>query len=87
MDTLERVYDLLAQRNITLFRLAKLSGISPSTLRNTRCRQGQLKSGDHQRICRALDITLSEFFAGQDTDREEGRQMIKIINKYSLCLR
>ena len=67
MDTLGRVYDLISERDMTLYQLAKLSDVSPSTLRNTKRREGQLKIDTIERICVALGITLSEFFAEQDT--------------------
>ena len=66
MDTLGRVYDLIAEREMTLYQLARLSDVSPSTLRNTKRREGQLKVETIERICAALGITLSEFF---DTGR------------------
>ena len=71
MDTLGRVYDLIAQRNITLYQLAKISDVSPSTLRNTKRREGQLKIDTIERICTALGITLSEFFA--EAESTQGR--------------
>ena len=67
MDTLGRVYDLIAQRDMTLYQLAKISDVSPSTLRNTKRREGQLKIDTIERICTALGITLSEFFAEPDS--------------------
>ena len=63
MDTLQRVYDLIGERNMTLYQLAVISDISPSTLRNTRRRNGELKVETIERICSALGMTLSEFFA------------------------
>ena len=66
MDTMRRVNDLISQRNMTLYQLAKISDVSPSTLRNTKRREGQLKIDTIERICTALGITLSEFFAEQD---------------------
>lgn len=71
MDTLGRVYDLIAERDMTLYQLAKMSDVSPSTLRNTKRREGQLKIDTIERICTALGITLSEFFAERDTTREQ----------------
>ena len=68
MDTLGRVYDLISERDMTLYQLAKISDVSPSTLRNTKRREGQLKIDTIERICAALGITLSEFFAEQDTE-------------------
>lgn len=58
--------DLIFKRDMTLYQLAKISDVSPSTLRNTKRREGQLKIDTIERICVALGITLSEFFAEQD---------------------
>ena len=66
MDTMRRVNDLISQRNMTLYQLAKISDVSSSTLRNTKRREGQLSIDTIERICTALGITLSEFFAEQD---------------------
>lgn len=63
MDTLQRVYDLIGERNMTLYQLAKISDIAPSTLRNTKRRNGELKVETIERICSALGMTLCEFFA------------------------
>ena len=71
MDTLGRVYDLIAQRDMTLYQLAKISDVSPSTLRNTKRREGQLKIDTIERICVALGITLSEFFSEQDSAQRQ----------------
>ena len=71
MDTLGRVYDLISQRDMTLYQLAKISDVSPSTLRNTKRREGQLKIDTIERICAALGITLSDFFAESDSTQEQ----------------
>jgi DNA-binding Xre family transcriptional regulator len=65
MDKVKRVQDLVAERHMTLYQLTQVSGISDSTLRSTRRRGGQLTVDTIERICDALDITLSEFFAKQ----------------------
>ncbi len=62
MDTMGRLCELLDERGMSLFALAQLSGVSPSTLRNTKRRAGQLKIDTIERICQALGITLSQFF-------------------------
>ena len=62
MDTLQRVYDLIDERGMTLYHLAKLCDIAPSTLRNTRRRNGELKVETIEKICTGLGMTLSEFF-------------------------
>ena len=65
MDTLGRVYELMEARGMTLYQLEKLSDLPHSTLRSTRRRGGELKVETIERICAALGISLSEFFAEQ----------------------
>ena len=63
MDTYGRLSDLLTERNLTLYQAAKLSDVPRSTLTNARKRGGQLSVDTIERLCVALGITLSEFFA------------------------
>ena len=76
MDTVGRVYSLIEERGISLFQLSRLSDISYSTLSNSKRRSGQLSVETIERICGALGITLSEFFAdaneSADTDGAKG---------------
>ena len=71
MDTLGRVYELMEARGMTLYQLEKLSDLPHSTLRSTRRRGGELKVETIERICSALNISLSDFFAEQDTGKEQ----------------
>lgn len=66
MDTVKRVYELAAQRKISIAELAERSGIADSTIKMTKKRGGQLKVDTIERICDALGITLSSFFASED---------------------
>lgn len=63
MDTIKRVYDLAEANEISLYQLAKDSGISLATIKAAEKRSGQLKIDTIERICEALGITLSAFFA------------------------
>ncbi len=63
MNTIERAKELANERNLTLFKLAKLSGISPALFTNCERRGGQLSVDTIERLCFGLDIPLSEFFA------------------------
>ena len=63
MDTIQRVYDLAEAHNISLYQLSKDSGISLATIKAAEKRCGQLKIDTIERICEALGITLSIFFA------------------------
>ena len=62
MDTIQRVYDLIGERHMTLHKLSKLSGINYSTLKTTERRHGQLSVDTIERICRAIGIPMWEFF-------------------------
>ena len=62
METVERVYELAAERNISINRLAEMSGVSVSTIKMTKSRGGQLKVDTIERICNALEIPLYMFF-------------------------
>lgn len=62
MDTVKRVYELAEERNLTMYQLSRLSGISFSTIQTTKKRGGQLKIDTIERICDALGISLSAFF-------------------------
>lgn len=66
MTTVQRVRDLARERRIPLSRLAAMSGINYSTLRTTRERNGDYSVDTIIRICRALGISLSEFFSAWD---------------------
>jgi transcriptional regulator with XRE-family HTH domain len=63
MDTVKRVYELVEANHITLYQLAQKSGVSYSTIKTTEKRGGQLKVDTIERICMALGIPLSAFFA------------------------
>ena len=66
METVERVYELAAERNISINRLAEMSGVSVSTIKMTKSRGGQLKVDTIERICNALEIPLYMFFINED---------------------
>ena len=63
MNTVDRVKELGAERNLTLFRLSVICDIPYSTLKNTERRNGQLTVDTIERICEGLGITMSEFFS------------------------
>ena len=61
-NTVQRVLELMEQRNLNLYQLSQLSGVSHSTLRTTKARGGQLTVDTVFRICEGLGITMEEFF-------------------------
>ena len=62
MDSLARLNDLLAERNMSLFALAKASGIHYSTFDAAKRRSGQLSIDTIERVCDTLQIPVYEFF-------------------------
>lgn len=64
MDTIKRVEELLEERGLTPFAFFKGQkiGVSYSTFNATAKRGGQLSVESIEKICKALNITLGEFF-------------------------
>lgn len=67
MDTIARVMELADERNLSLFKLSQLCDVSYSTLKNAEMRGSQLGVPTIERICVALGVTLSDFFAEADS--------------------
>lgn len=74
MDTMERVNELIKARGMTLYTLAKASGVSYSTFKSTAKRNGQLTVDTIERICSGIHISMSEFFAGGDCHEKDLRE-------------
>lgn len=66
MDTLQRLNRLLYERGWTVYRLAKNSGLSESTLANVFRRNTVPSITTLERICDGFGITLSQFFADSE---------------------
>ena len=67
MNTVERLKQLLKERNWTEYRLAKEGGLSMSTLQNIYKRNTIPTIDTLERICTAFGITLSQFFTEGET--------------------
>lgn len=72
MTSMDRVHELLAQRDMSLLKLSKLSDINYSTFRTTEKRNGQLSVDTIERICRALGITMAQFFESWESEEPYG---------------
>lgn len=62
-DVPKRIKELCKQKNISFYRLSKISGIPQSTLTNILNRGTVPSIYTLEKICHALDISLSLFFA------------------------
>lgn len=72
MNTARRAVDLAYERDMPLTRLAELSGINYHTFMAANRRKSQLSMETIESICKALGISLVEFF-----DCEDGRTPLK----------
>ena len=63
MNTINRVQTLADERGLTLCQLSKICSLSEATIRLSKKRGNQLSLDTIERICEALDISLSDFFA------------------------
>lgn len=58
----ERLYEYLRKNNLTMNRLATLSGMAPTTLSNIVNRGSAPRIDTIYKICNGLNISVHEFF-------------------------
>ena len=59
----ERIIDLCSKENITINKLATLSGITQSTINNITCgRNNSTTISTIKKICDGLEISIKDFF-------------------------
>ncbi len=68
LDAKQRIRELMAKKNLTEYRLAKLSGLSQSTISNIFNRNTAPTIPTIEAICNGLGISMAQFFA------EEGNE-------------
>ena len=66
MDTLKRAKELAGARGMTLSQLARLSGISYTTLKSAEDRHNQLSIDTIELICKGLHMSLRSFFPAEE---------------------
>ena len=71
MDCLERITELLTERNWCMYTLSQKSGIPQSTLSNLFLRCNSPSIPTLEKICDAFQISLSYFFGGSDSNLTE----------------
>lgn len=83
MNTLERIKGLLSDRNWSVYKLSKVSGISQSTLSNMFNRNNDPSISTLEDICRAFGITLSQFFANEGEMVALNKEQVEMLEKWS----
>ena len=71
MDVNEKLKKLLDNRGWTEYKMSKYSGLSESTIRNIFTRNTLPSIPTLESICKAFGITLSQFFADDDSELVE----------------
>lgn len=66
MDVIEKLDRMRLERDMSVYRLAELSGINQSTLANTFSRGTVPSLKNLEAICTTLGVTLSQFFAEEE---------------------
>ena len=70
-SVLKKIEELMRQRGYTKYKLAKLSGISKSTVTTIFNKRSTVSLYNLSQICRAFGLTLSEFLAMLEGKSEE----------------
>lgn len=63
MDVIKKLNKLRLERDLSVYRLSELSEINQSTLANTFSRGTIPSITNLEKICKAMGITLSQFFS------------------------
>lgn len=69
MDPKLRIKQLMKSKNISEYRLAKLSGLSQSTISNIFNRNTSPTIPTIEAICNGLGISMAQFFADEDKEK------------------
>ncbi len=83
MNTLKIIRKLLDDRNWSMYKLSKFSGVSQSTLSNMFSRNNDPSISTLEHICKAFGITLSEFFANDGELVVLTKEQSVILEKWS----
>lgn len=82
MDVIKKLNKLRLERNMSVYRLAELSGINQSTLANT-FSHGTVPSIKHlELLCDTLGITLAQFFTEDEIPVTLSPQESRLIYNY-----
>ncbi|MGN0539015.1 MAG: helix-turn-helix domain-containing protein [Candidatus Fimenecus sp.] len=68
MDAKKRIRELMELKNISEYRLAKLSGLSQSTISNIFNRNTAPTIPTIESICKGLEISMAQFFSDDKTE-------------------
>ncbi len=82
MDVIEKLNKIRLSKNMSVYRLAELSGINQSTLANTFSRGTVPSVKNLEFICEALGLTLAQFFAEEEISVALTKDETALLNDY-----
>jgi len=82
LDVLKKLNALRLERNLSVYRLAELSGINQSTSANSFSRGTVPSIKNLEVLCDTLGVTLSQFFADDEETMTLTPQEKKMIQNY-----
>lgn len=74
----ERIQKLMKERGWTEYKLAQMSGLSQSTISNLFRRNNAPTMSTLEAVCKAFEISMSQFFAedGEDSRMSEEQELL-----------
>lgn len=82
MDIIEKLNRLRLERNMSVYRLAELSGLNQSTLANTFSRGTVPSIANLEIICETLGLTLAQFFTEDEICVRMTEEELKFFSNY-----
>lgn len=81
-EIIKHIEELCIERNWSLYKLAKESGIPYSTLNNTIRRTNIPSIPTLQKICNGFGLSLSDFFADQTPPKQLNEQQKQLLDDF-----
>lgn len=82
MDVIRRLNELRLERDLSVYRLAELSGVNQSTLANTFSRGTVPSIKNLEILCETMGLTLAQFFAGEEEETPTTESERALLNHY-----
>lgn len=82
MDVIKKLNTMRLERNMSVYRLAELSGMSQSTIANYFSRKSIPSIANLAAMCEAMGMSLAQFFADGETSEFLAADELQLIRNY-----
>lgn len=82
IDVIGKLNELRLERNLSVYRLAELSGLNQSTLANTFSRGTMPSIANLDAMCQAMGLTLTQFFSDREHTIKLTEDELLLIENY-----